>query len=178
MGRKRTDPYSKLLEKCAERALDEKEDCLWIAGELCQSPIESLFFTALTMACKFGGTEIDGCIHVEDEQTLENLQQSGRYKVALIVQMQQQVGDWRVDFVVHYYDHGYPNREPQWRRLIVECDGHDFHERTKAQAARDRKRDRQSQHWGLPVLRFTGSELWADPWACAMEVIAWAQKGL
>ena len=24
----------------------------------------------------------------------------------------------------------------------------------------------------------TPSVLWADPWGCAMEVIAWAQKGL
>lgn len=54
--------------------------------------------------------------------------------------------------------------------VVVECDGHDFHERTKAQAARDKSRDRKLQSLGLPVLRFTGSEIWADANGCAEEV--------
>jgi very-short-patch-repair endonuclease len=65
-----------------------------------------------------------------------------------------------------------------WKKLVVECDGHDFHERTKLQAARDRARDRRSQHDGIPVFRFTGSELWADAWGRAREVIEFVGKGL
>lgn len=55
--------------------------------------------------------------------------------------------------------------------LAVEADGHDFHERTKEQAERDRKRDRLllRKHC-VPTLRFTGSEVWRDPFACAKEV--------
>lgn len=56
----------------------------------------------------------------------------------------------------------------QW--VFVECDGHDFHERTKEQAARDRSRDRAIQTAGIPVLRFTGSEIHRDPTICACEV--------
>jgi very-short-patch-repair endonuclease len=51
-------------------------------------------------------------------------------------------------------------------RVVVECDGHEFHERTKAQARHDKKRDRAMVAAGLIVVRFTGSEIWADPEAC------------
>lgn len=176
MSNKAKDPYSKLVEMASQRMQEEKEEAFYVAETYCETPIESLFFTALWMACKFDGTEIDGIMYVEDKETLERLQSSGRYDTQLIVEFQQQLGDWRVDFIIHFFDAGYPNRSQKWTRLIVETDGHDFHERTKAQAARDRKRDRLSQHQGLPVLRFTGSDLWADPWSCATEVIAWAQK--
>lgn len=54
---------------------------------------------------------------------------------------------------------------------LVECDGHEFHERTKEQAGRDKARDRDLQAHGYAVLRFTGSEIWADPRACADEVV-------
>lgn len=50
--------------------------------------------------------------------------------------------------------------------VLIECDGHDFHERTKEQAARDRQRDRELQAAGYVVLRFTGSELWRDAAVC------------
>jgi Protein of unknown function (DUF559) len=43
--------------------------------------------------------------------------------------------------------------------LVVECDGHEFHERTPEQASSDRRRDRMIQRWGVPVLRFTGTDV-------------------
>lgn len=55
-------------------------------------------------------------------------------------------------------------------RVFIECDGHDFHERTREQARRDRQRDRFLQRSGTPVLRFTGSEIFRSPVGCAEEV--------
>lgn len=55
-------------------------------------------------------------------------------------------------------------------KLAIECDGHEFHERTKEQARRDKSRDRALTAAGWRVLRFTGSEVWADPARCAREV--------
>jgi very-short-patch-repair endonuclease len=57
------------------------------------------------------------------------------------------------------------------RRAVIECDGHDFHERTKEQARYDRRRDREVQGFGLPILRFTGSEIYADAVACGHQVL-------
>lgn len=56
------------------------------------------------------------------------------------------------------------------RRYAVELDGHDFHERTKHQAARDKSRDRALTANGWTCLRFAGSEVYADPVACAEQI--------
>lgn len=57
------------------------------------------------------------------------------------------------------------------RKMVVECDGHDYHERTKEQAASDKSRDRRLQAAGWLVFRFTGSEIFRDARACADEVL-------
>ena len=57
--------------------------------------------------------------------------------------------------------------------LVVECDGADFHDRDVSQLQRDRKRDRHFQTKGIPVLRFTGSEIYRDPGACVDAIDAW-----
>lgn len=55
--------------------------------------------------------------------------------------------------------------------FAIECDGHDFHERTKQQAARDKQRDRDLQVAGFRIIRFTGSEIWSDAQECAGQVL-------
>lgn len=55
--------------------------------------------------------------------------------------------------------------------LAIEVDGHDFHERTKAQAQRDRSRDRALIAAGWTVLRFTGSEVHYNASGCVAEVL-------
>jgi very-short-patch-repair endonuclease len=86
-----------------------------------------------------------------------------------------------------WYDRIFPERllmpQYQWegRRIdwvfrdqhlivFIECDGHDFHERTKQQAANDRQKDREIQRNGYPILRFTGSEIYANATGCAAEI--------
>jgi very-short-patch-repair endonuclease len=55
-------------------------------------------------------------------------------------------------------------------RVAVELDGHDFHERTKEQASRDKRRDRIFASNGWTVLRFTGSDVYRDPAAVLSEI--------
>lgn len=57
-------------------------------------------------------------------------------------------------------------------RVVIECDGHEYHERTKDQARRDRSRDRAFQQAGWFIARFTGSEIYADAERCAREAIS------
>ena len=61
-------------------------------------------------------------------------------------------------------------------KFVIECDGHDFHERTKEQARHDRSRDRKMVEAGWLVMRFTGSEIWSNPFACAEQVIDMAMN--
>ena len=55
-------------------------------------------------------------------------------------------------------------------RVAVELDGHDFHEKTKEQARAEKSRQRALTALGWHVLRFTGSEVYADAAGCVIEV--------
>lgn len=128
------------------------------------SEIERLLFLGLVVRTSFGGSEYEAMLVPESEDR----------EKALIVRPQATIGARRADFLVHAFDH---RRTRSWRRLIVECDGHDFHERTKVQARRDRSRDRLALMDGYDCFRFTGSEIWSDPWGCAGEILNWAAVG-
>jgi very-short-patch-repair endonuclease len=83
----------------------------------------------------------------------------------LRLEQQGRVGKYRADFLFQLKDEaGKPVA------LVVEVDGHDFHERTKQQAAHDKSRDRWMTANGYVVLRFTGSEVYANPFVCAIEI--------
>lgn len=84
--------------------------------------------------------------------------------------MQCPVSHYRVDFLLGVVraDKG-ERRSEHW--IAVECDGHDYHERTKEQARRDKSRDRSLMALGIKTMRFTGSEIWRDPNACAIEAL-------
>lgn len=73
---------------------------------------------------------------------------------------QVKIGHYRVDFLVTCLD----------RAMIVECDGHKWHEKTPDQAARDKARDRFFVSQGYLVMRFTGREICEEPYSCADEV--------
>jgi very-short-patch-repair endonuclease len=79
--------------------------------------------------------------------------------------IQAQIANYRADFMFVNVD-----EKGVMRRIVVECDGHDFHERTKEQAARDRARDRWMTEHGIIVLRFTGSEIWRDAKKCVEQI--------
>ena len=79
---------------------------------------------------------------------------------------QVQIGKYRADFViVHRYG------TADYSTVVVECDGHDFHEKTPKQAERDKRRDREMQMRGYRVFRFTGTEIVRDPFAAARSVL-------
>lgn len=71
---------------------------------------------------------------------------------------QYKIGNYIADFIV------------EETNLVIECDGYDNH-KTKEQIAHDCKRDRFMANEGYIVLRFTGSEINADPDGCANEII-------
>ena len=145
------------------------------------TPIERLFYSALLFHTMFGEPE---CVQWELSHGFgpDASRITKHFSNALYCDRQQEIeGVGRVDFLIHAYA-DWPREpgmgSPGWRHLIVECDGHDFHERTKEQAAKDRSRDRASAMLSIDVFRFTGSELWRDPWGCARQVIAWADRGV
>ena len=81
-------------------------------------------------------------------------------------EQQAKVGKYRVDFLC----------DAGRIKFAVECDGHDFHEKTRKQAARDRARDRFLAIEGIHTLRFTGSEIYSQTDQCMNEIQAFVQS--
>lgn len=170
------------VELLAQELADEKyrmtmEEHARARGD---SPIERTFYTALRMVAGLGHRTIRAVIGLEEGADLDywmdvSEQGDGHRGVCAFCFSQVQIAGWRVDFVIHYPV--YRSGDYVLKRLLVECDGHEFHERTKEQAKRDRSRDRLAQYEGLPVFRFTGSEIWNDPQGCADEVLQYMESG-
>ena len=151
------------------------------------SPIEKLLSAAIHARIKYGSTEYDGVYFLEKSwpEDLKNMA-FDQHKNFIVLEPQVQLEGWRVDFIAYAWTNGSvfqrvtgkQEGKPRWRKLIIECDGHEYHERTKEQAAKDRSRDRSYlQHGCEGVFRFTGSEIWRDPWDCADQVFKWAIGG-
>lgn len=157
-----------ILEACEAEAVRYEEEFYRLAGD-CESPIEELLLAALfsdhsvhEFQVIFMGKSSLRRVFT-DEPTARFVQGETVY-----IYQQAEIGQYRADFLIH--DCSVPLEVAAPRVMIVECDGHDFHERTKEQARRDKQRDRHFQSRGFKVLRFTGSEIFADPEAVANEV--------
>lgn len=77
---------------------------------------------------------------------------------------QAKVAGYSVDFLVYFKDGA------NFRGVAIECDGHDFHEKTKEQASRDKARGRAILAAGFPVVRFTGSDIYTRTLECVEEI--------
>lgn len=166
------DGYEKLYHQ-ASNALRDTITSLRSHGPG-DSEIERLFSTALYIYASVTLSEYKAVFRADTDEKVEYAKSLKEHFNYLIIRPQVNIEPaGRVDFVIYAYDHV---RE-QWRQLVVECDGHPFHS-TKEQLAKDKSRDRKARLADYDVFRFTGSELWQDPWKCVEEVYAWALKGL
>jgi hypothetical protein len=145
----------------------------------CESPIEVQMLDALVYVGK--KTCHDITIKCDNEVLLKD---GAHYPDRLSILIQHEIGRFRVDFLVAktvevpdfdnqipYLDGMMgPGTKIETHEILVECDGHDFHERTKEQARKDKKRDRELQKLGYKVFHFTGSEIFKNSVDCAFEV--------
>lgn len=151
---------------------------------LCESPIEARFLLGLICSCAFHNLTV--AIANDEEDDVYVGRGSGWQEWTLRVYPQFQIKDYRVDFALSsVFENpditvarmvGKPDPLGPLvveNRLVVECDGHNFHERTPEQAARDKSRDRDLLNLGYPVMRFTGSEIVSGPLKCASHVMDW-----
>lgn len=85
----------------------------------------------------------------------------------LVLLPQRQIKRYYVDFILVGLFGNYGPVEG----IGIEIDGHEWHEKTKEQAARDKKRDREILLNNVPIMRFTGSEIHRDVKACIDECL-------
>jgi very-short-patch-repair endonuclease len=79
--------------------------------------------------------------------------------------------EYRIDFQLKYDSYVGESDNYNTRYFAIEVDGHDFHEKTKEQVQRDKKRDRALVKAGYKVLRFAGSEIFKSPTGVVKEII-------
>lgn len=73
---------------------------------------------------------------------------------------------YRVDFLIPV---AYKNQGNKC--FVIECDGHEFHQKTKEQVEKDNTRTRDLQKAGYEIIRFSGTEIWHRPYKCAKDVL-------
>lgn len=132
---------------------------------LCESPIERMLLAALIYALNH---ESSHEVHAYSRPFKVQKQPFAPFE-GIFFCPQGRVGAFRSDFLFRIVGTRV-NGELIDKWLAVECDGHDFHERTKEQARRDRSRDREMTALGVTVMRFTGQEIHRSAEDCAWEV--------
>lgn len=139
------------------------------------SPIEQIFLWQLIADCAWMDVDLEVRLNGRDAWGPLPFPGSGDPVVFvsearrhLMVGHEVSVGRYRCDFLLGMVD---TQGETVTRYLAIECDGHDYHERTKEQASHDRGRDRFFLEQKLDVMRFTGSELHGDAQACTAQAI-------
>lgn len=186
-----------IVDKFADelaRYADELSDRLFIPNAKCESPIERLMLAHLiyddssgyggpsehetfwdypmdayfsshlaraTMKCAVA--DYANAPQPEKDQII--LHRLSRERGNMAFDTQVVVADYRVDIAVYVI-----GPDKTLLKIAVECDGHSFHEKTKEQASRDKKRDRELQKHGWLVFRFSGSDIWNNGRACSAEI--------
>jgi very-short-patch-repair endonuclease len=151
-----------IFEESKASIIDDLEHDFALGLSSCESPIERLFMAALLNPDTIRQFDITTRSIMRPPSRLI-AHASPPPMVGLYIYPQIIIGDYRVDFYLSLVEHD------KHHALIVECDGHDFHEKTKEQARRDKARDRYLVGQGYRLIRFTGAEIFADPIGTAYE---------
>ncbi|MDI6743253.1 MAG: hypothetical protein QMD11_11015 [Smithella sp.] len=131
--------------KILEIIMLQKEAATLIPLRFCESPIEKILYLCLW----------ENIRDIMRRLKTDNITVLPQHEFTL------DGNDYRADFFI--YD------DDRLVQVVLECDGHNFHEKTKEQARRDKKRDRLFQRHGYKTQHFTGQEIYQDPFRCAEE---------
>ena len=178
------------IRSLALRQIRDYRDQIHEALTFCQSPIEAIFAAAFITLVT---SQAEPCMIIVNRPGGPNyypLSSNQNEELAgpnIVIEFQSEIGKYRLDFLIHRTQTIHSTTKNSEGKIVrasalftwqmaVECDGHNFHEKTKTQVAHDKKRDRVLQSVGLRVFRFSGSEIWADAIGCAKEVYAQMEK--
>lgn len=150
-------------QKVVQRAAESFDDTISTFRTVCESPIEIGLLAGFSLIESTDGFSGYGGLRIEFTEQPDEYPPDA--SSGIHVYLQGNVGPYRADFIVDLVFAG------RVERAVVECDGHDFHERTKEQAERDKSRDRSLAGAGFTVLRYTGREIWRSPERCALDCI-------
>lgn len=113
----------------------------------CDSPIESIFYMTLCLV------NLDNGFPVSSIEKQKKIFANGNFYI--------------VDFYIEHHT---------GTTVIVECDGHDFHEKTKEQVEYGNNRDYDLKTEGYDILHFTGSQIYNKPIQCCYKIINYLES--
>jgi len=194
-----TDPAGILYPWLKEKGhkvidLNRLQDLLYC----CESPIEERFISgfiknlcdpgyfgagrkATNIFFKDAWEEVEGSRLLSSTNPLKTFlpyREDAAYDTIIV--LQEHIDKYRVDFLIAVYERTVSLLEVKRKPIItfvIECDGHDYHERTKEQARHDREKDRTMQLLGLRIFRYTGSEIYRDP-QCSRSLITLIESAI
>ena len=86
---------------------------------------------------------------------------------------QVEIGKYRCDFEVFFGSSVLRNNTQMInKKIFVECDSQEFHERTEQERRYEKARDRYIQSQGFKIFHFTGKEILLNPFKIASEIIS------
>lgn len=156
---------SGIAEDAGHRYAERFESDVYVdlIEKLSGSPIEDLFYIACRAHLDAWEIRCDPDPDLIDGQTI--------WPSGVRIAPQASVGKFRVDFMLHQIELG-PNEI--YTPVVVELDGHDFHDKDKRQRSYEKARDRFLVKSGYKVLHYTGSDVVADPYKVAFEALSLA----
>lgn len=164
------DPIERMLDKFYNYGRRTREEDLERAAAKCESPLESRLLICMGyrgwhLVDASDWTEAHRFAHLTGtSKTPKHVTAmfNGHLQALMLTQAQITSGSnrWRADCAIFVGRTG----------IVVELDGHPFHERTADQVLRDRSRDRAMTIDGWKVLRFTGREVHSSVMDVAIEI--------
>lgn len=132
------------------------------ALDLAGSPIEQIFLEEAIMSR-------GGYVRLANTNTVDEFYDWLRRSSddLMLISPQVSVGPYRCDFIAGRFSGG------RVTLVVVECDGFEFHRKTRYQRDRDARRDlwMRQEHGIKSVLRFDGSRIHADASLCVNEML-------
>lgn len=123
-------------------------------------------FALLESGCTEVWANEHGCLGIE-----AGLEDRFNLDIEPQAEVKTNAGTYHVDFLITSKTMGELETA-----IVIELDGHEFHEKTKEQVARDNKRTRALTQAGMTVLRFSGHELMGKARDWMGDVIAMIEK--
>jgi len=150
---KRWDELNERVKQEIENMLLSQKGFYTYRALECESPIEQLLLVRLIGWCEYSPGEF------------RSFDSNADVKLSTQKEVEYRGNKYRIDIAIEV------NFMSKTHLFAIECDGHEFHEKTKEQAFRDKKKQRDLTALGFHVIRFTGSEIWKNPSKAAREVI-------
>lgn len=126
------------------------------------SPIEQLFETALMTLIQVV------------EQECDHFQVNGEWRyIGINVMPQCKIQNYTADYALFKESHDAILNTHDFKKVVVELDGHAFHDKNEKQRRYEKKRDREMQKLGYKVFRYTGAEIVKDPFSAAIECVSY-----